>query len=77
MQETIKFPIFRSITGPAIYHFQQVDALYPKSWIYVVTLIGLVEAFTIVKVSYLMQIDNVDISLHRAGKLPDKLKESV
>jgi len=41
-------PLFGSqITGPAIYQFQQADAILPFFWVGVLTLIGAIEARTI------------------------------
>lgn len=33
--------------GPAIYHFQQADALFPQFWVMVLTVIGMIETKTI------------------------------
>ena len=47
--ETVRTPLFNGeITGPAIYQFQQADAIMPLFWVIVLTLIAFVEGGSII-----------------------------
>lgn len=42
-------PLFKSVQGPSIYHFQEISNLFPQFWWVSLAAIGLIETITITK----------------------------